>query len=185
MIEDVIADAEQRMQKTVESLKRELATIRTGRASPALIERLPVDYYGVPTPLQQLAQITVAEARTLVITPYDRGAFASIEKAIQKSDLGLNPTNDGRVIRIVFPPLTEERRRDLVKLVRKYVEEHKVALRNIRRDADKTMRELQKEGGISSDQEKRAEDRLQKLTDQASAEIERIGKQKEAEVLEV
>jgi ribosome recycling factor len=185
VIEDVIADAEQRMHKTVESLKRELASIRTGRASPALVERLPVDYYGTPTPLQQLAQISVAEARTLVITPYDRAAFSSIEKAIQKSDLGLNPTNDGRVIRIVFPPLTEERRRDLVKLVRKYVEDHKVALRNIRRDADKVMRELQKEGSVSSDQEKRAEDRLQKLTDQASAEVEKIGKQKEAEVLEV
>lgn len=185
MIEDVIADAEQRMHKTVESLKRELATIRTGRASPGLIERLPVDYYGTPTPLQQLAQISTAEARTLVITPYDRSAFAGIEKAIQKSDLGLNPTNDGRVIRIVFPPLTEERRRELVKLVRKFVEEHKVAIRNIRRDADKLMRELQKEGGISSDQEKRAEDRLQKLTDQSTAEVDRIGKQKEAEVLEV
>jgi ribosome recycling factor len=185
VIEDVIADAEQRMHKTVDSLKRELATIRTGRASPSLIERLPVDYYGTPTPLQQLAQISTAEARTLVITPYDRGAFSGIEKAIQKSDLGLNPSNDGRVIRIVFPPLTEERRRDLVKLVRKYVEEHKVALRNIRRDADKMMRELQKEGGISSDQERRAEERLQKLTDQSIAEVEKIGKQKEAEVLEV
>ncbi|GIW12275.1 MAG: ribosome-recycling factor [Dehalococcoidia bacterium] len=185
MIEEVITDAEQRMHKTVESLKRDLATIRTGRASPSLIERLPVDYYGTPTPLQQLAQITTAEARTLVITPYDRAAFSGIEKAIQKADLGLNPTNDGRVIRVVFPPLTEERRRELVKIVRKQVEDHKVAVRNIRREADKQMRELQKEGVISADAEKRAEERLQKLTDQTIAEIERLGKQKEAEVLEV
>ncbi|MCL6647087.1 MAG: ribosome recycling factor [Chloroflexi bacterium] len=185
MIEEVITDAEQRMHKTVESLKRDLATIRTGRASPSLIERLPVDYYGTPTPLQQLAQITTAEARTLVITPYDRAAFSGIEKAIQKADLGLNPTNDGRVIRVVFPPLTEERRRELVKIVRKQVEDHKVAVRNIRREADKQMRELQKEGVISADAEKRAEERLQNLTDQTIAEIERLGKQKEAEVLEV
>ncbi|MFN8532514.1 MAG: ribosome recycling factor [Dehalococcoidia bacterium] len=185
MIEEVISDAEQRMHKTVESLKRELANIRTGRASPGLIERLPVDYYGTATPLQQLAQIATSEARTLVITPYDRGAFSGIEKAIQKSDLGLNPSNDGRVIRIVFPPLTEERRKDLVRLVRKQVEEHKVAMRNIRRDSDKLMRELQKEGGISADEEKRAEDRLQKLTDQGTTEVEKIGKLKEAEVLEV
>jgi ribosome recycling factor len=185
VIEEVITDAEQRMHKTVESLKRDLATIRTGRASPSLIERLPVDYYGTPTPLQQLAQIATAEARTLVITPYDRAAFSGIEKAIQKSDLGLNPTNDGRVIRVVFPPLTEERRRELVKIVRKHVEDHKVAVRNIRREADKQMREFQREGVISADAEKRAEERLQKLTDQTIAEIERLGKQKEAEVLEV
>lgn len=185
MLDEVLSEAEERIQKAIESLRKELGNIRTGRASPGLLERLTVEYYGAPTPLQQLANVSAAEARTLIIQPYDKGTFSSIEKAIQKSDLGLNPSNDGRVIRIVFPPLTEERRRDLVKLVKKACEEHKVGIRNARRDAIDMLKELEKEKQISSDDEKRAQDRLQKLTDQGIAEVDKVGRAKEAEVLEV
>jgi ribosome recycling factor len=184
-MQDVLDRAEQHMKSSVEILRRELAGIRTGRASPGLIENLHIEYYGTDTPLKQLANISVPEARTLVVQPYDRGAMASIEKAILKSDLGLTPNNDGQVIRLVIPRLTEERRKDLVKLVRKQVEDGRVAVRNVRRDGIEHLKELEKAKTLSADDEKRAQERLQKLTDTYIKQIDDIGHAKEAEVMEV
>jgi ribosome recycling factor len=185
MIKDVMDDAEVRMGKAIDALRRDLATIRTGRASPSLVERLPVDYYGSSTPLNQLAGISVPEPRMLVIQPWDRGSMAAIEKAIRKSELGLNPTNDGQVVRIAIPALTEERRRQLVKLVHGHVEEGKVALRNIRRDAMSHVKELLAEKHIGEDDERRAEQQVDELTRRYVSDAERVGKAKEQEVLEV
>jgi ribosome recycling factor len=185
MIKDVMDDAEVRMGKAIDALRRDLATIRTGRASPSLVERLPVDYYGSSTPLNQLAGISVPEPRMLVIQPWDRGSMAAIEKAIWKSELGLNPTNDGQVVRIAIPPLTEDRRRQLVKLVHGHVEEGKVALRNIRRDAVTHVKELLAEKLIGEDDERRAEQQVDELTKRYVSDAERVGKAKEQEVLEV
>jgi ribosome recycling factor len=173
------------MGKAIDALRRDLATIRTGRASPSLVERLPVDYYGSSTPLNQLAGISVPEPRMLVIQPWDRGSMAAIEKAIRKSELGLNPTNDGQVVRIAIPPLTEERRKQLVKLVHGHVEEGKVALRNIRRDAMTHVKELLGEKLIGEDDERRAEHQVDELTRRYVSDAERVGKAKEQEVLEV
>jgi ribosome recycling factor len=185
MIKDVMDDAEVRMGKAIDALRRDLATIRTGRASPSLVERLPVDYYGSSTPLNQLAGISVPEPRMLVIQPWDRGSMAAIEKAIRKSELGLNPTNDGQVVRIAIPALTEERRRQLVKLVHGHVEEGKVALRNIRRDAMSHVKELLAEKQIGEDDERRAEQQVDEITRRYVSDAERVGKAKEQEVLEV
>jgi len=185
MIKDVMDDAEVRMGKAIDALRRDLATIRTGRASPSLVERLPVDYYGSSSPLNQLAGISVPEPRMLVIQPWDRGSMAAIEKAIRKSELGLNPTNDGQVVRIAIPPLTEERRKQLVKLVHGHVEEGKVALRNIRRDAMTHVKELLAEKAIGEDDERRAEHQVDEITKRYVSEAERVGKAKEQEVLEV
>jgi ribosome recycling factor len=185
MIKDVMDDAEVRMGKAIDALRRDLATIRTGRASPSLVERLPVDYYGSSTPLNQLAGISVPEPRMLVIQPWDRGSMAAIEKAIRKSELGLNPTNDGQVVRIAIPALTEERRRQLVKLVHGHVEEGKVALRNIRRDAMTHVKELLAEKQIGEDDERRAEQQVDEITRRYVSDAERVGKAKEQEVLEV
>ncbi|MBX5445664.1 ribosome recycling factor [Sphaerobacter sp.] len=185
MIEDVLADAEDRMTKTLDNLQRELAGIRTGRASPGLIERLEIDYYGTPTPLNQVAGISAPEPRLLVVQPWDRSAMAAIEKAIRSSELGLNPTNDGQVIRIAIPPLTEERRKALVRVVRQKVEESRVAIRNIRRDALAQVKELLQEKLIGEDDERRAEQQVQELTNRYINEADKIGKNKEAEVLEV
>jgi ribosome recycling factor len=185
MINDVLREAEGKMKKSVESLRHHLATIRTGRASPALVEHIPVDAYGSSMPLNQLAGINVPEARLIVIQPYDASTMKAIEKAIQNSELGINPTNDGRVIRLVIPQLTEERRRDLTKLVRSRVEESKVALRNLRREALDDLRELEREKLISEDDQRRAQDRLQELTDRYARELDQIGATKEAEVMEV
>jgi ribosome recycling factor len=185
MIKDVMDDAEVRMGKAIDSLRRDLATIRTGRASPSLVERLPVDYYGSATPLNQLAGISVPEPRMLVIQPWDRGSMAAIEKAIMKSELGLNPTNDGQVVRIAIPPLTQERRKQLVKLVHGHVEDSKVALRNIRRDAMTHVKELLTEKLIGEDDERRAEHQVDELTKRYVSDAERVGKAKEQEVLEV
>jgi ribosome recycling factor len=185
MIKDVIDDAEVRMGKAIDALRRDLATIRTGRASPSLVERLPVDYYGSSTPLNQLAGISVPEPRMLVIQPWDRGSMAAIEKAIRKSELGLNPTNDGQVVRIAIPALTEERRKQLVKLVHGHVEEGKVALRNIRRDAMTHIKELLAEKLIGEDDERRAEQQVDEITRRYVSDAERVGKAKEQEVLEV
>jgi ribosome recycling factor len=185
MIDDVLKEAESRMKKSIEALRRELTTIRTGRASPGLIEHLPVEYYGTATPLNQMAGISVPEPRLLQVTPWDKGALGAIEKAIQKSELGLNPTNDGKVIRIAIPTLTQERRRDLTKLVKHHVEEARVALRNIRRDALNDMKELENEKMISADEHKRAMERVQQLTDRYIREAEDVGAAKEAEVMEV
>ena len=185
MIKDVMDDAEVRMGKAIDALRRDLATIRTGRASPSLVERLPVDYYGSSTPLNQLAGISVPEPRMLVIQPWDRGSMAAIEKAIRKSELGLNPTNDGQVVRIAIPALTEERRKQLVKLVHGHVEEGKVALRNIRRDAMTHIKELLAEKLIGEDDERRAEQQVDEITRRCVSDAERVGKAKEQEVLEV
>ncbi|MGC8781245.1 MAG: ribosome recycling factor [Anaerolineae bacterium] len=185
MLKDVLNDAEERMEKAIEALHADLRTIRTGRASPALVERVQVDYYGVPTSLVQLAGITVPEPRLLVIRPWDRGTLSAIEKAILKSDLGLTPTNDGQVIRLVIPQLTEERRRDLTRLVNKRVEEARVAVRNIRRDAIDMLRDLEKEKLISEDELHEGREKAQKLTDDFIKKIDEIGKAKEAEIMEV
>jgi ribosome recycling factor len=185
MIQDVMDDAEVRMGKAIDALRRDLATIRTGRASPSLVERLPVEYYGSSTPLNQLAGISVPEPRLLVIQPWDRGSMPAIEKAIRKSELGLNPTNDGQVVRIAIPALTEERRKQLVKLVHGHVEEGKVALRNIRRDAVTHVKELLAEKLIGEDDERRAEQQVDELTKRYVSDAERVGKAKEQEVLEV
>jgi len=173
------------MGKAVEALQKELATIRTGRAHPGLVEHLRVDYYGAPTPLNQLATINVPEPRLLVIQPWDRQSLGAIEKAIHKADLGLNPINDGNVIRLAIPQLTEERRKELAKVVRKKVEEGRVAVRNVRRDCHDELRRLQKEKEISEDAQFRAQEDLQKLTDGFIEEVERVGEEKEAELLAV
>jgi ribosome recycling factor len=185
MIRETLTDAEQRMKKAMEALHRDLNTIRTGRASPSLLDRITIDYYGTPTPLNQVAGISVPEARLLVIQPWDRGTIGMIEKAILKSDLGLNPNNDGQVIRIGIPALTEERRKQLVKVVHNHVEEAKVAVRNIRRDAMTQVRELMTEKMISEDDERRGEHQLDEVTKRFTDEADKIGKAKEHEVMEV
>jgi ribosome recycling factor len=185
MVDDIFEDAERRMQKAVEILKQDLASLRTGRASSALVERITVDYYGAPTPINQVASISVPEARLLVIQPWDRKLLIDIEKAIQKSDLGINPNNDGQVIRLAIPPLNEERRREMVKTLHKKLDEHKVAIRNIRRDVHDKLRDREKKKEISEDELKRSEDRLKKLTDRFTDEMEKVGKTKELEILEV
>lgn len=185
MAEDVYADVQRRMEGAIEVLRRELQTVRTGRATPALVERLQVDYYGTPTPLQQVAAIHATDARTLTIQPWDRKVLGDIEKAILKSDLGLNPTNDGQVIRLVLPQPTEERRKELVKVVHKKVDEAKVAVRNCRRDGHDTLRDQEKKKEISADDLKRATDRLQKLTDKHIDDVEKVGAAKEREILEL
>lgn len=185
MIDDALADARDRMHKACDALRRELATVRTGRASPGLVDHLKVDYYGNPTPLNQLATITTPEARLIVIQPWDRQSVGAIEKAIQKSDLGLNPASDGTVVRLAIPPLTEDRRRELAKHVRRRVEEGRVAVRNVRRDAHEHIRRLEHEHQISQDDLHRAETELQKLTDEQIKEVDKIGEEKEAELLVV
>jgi ribosome recycling factor len=185
MIDDVFNDSKDRMTKAVDALRRELATIRTGRAHPGLVEHLRVEYYGVPTPLNQLATISVPDPRLLTIQPWDRQAMGAIEKAILKSDLSLTPTNDGTIIRLSIPQLTEERRRELAKVVRKKVEEGRVEVRNIRRDAHEELRRLQREKLISEDDQYRGQEKLQKLTDEFVQQVERLGEEKEAELLAV
>ena len=185
MVDDLFGDAERRMQKAVEALKQDITSIRTGRASSALIERITVDYYGTPTPINQVASISIPEARLLVIQPWDRKMLTDIEKAIQKSDLGINPNNDGQVIRLAIPPLNEERRRDMVKTLHKKLDEHKVAIRNVRRDAQDKLRDREKKKEVSEDELKRSTERLQKLTDRYIDEMDKVGKAKELEILEV
>jgi ribosome recycling factor len=185
MIDDVLAEADTKMNKTIEALRRDLMTIRTGRASPALIERVSVDAYGTQVPLFQMAGINAPEARLLVIQPYDRSTLGAIEKALRKSELGFNPTNDGTVIRIAIPPLTEERRKEMVKLIHRHVEDARVAMRNIRRDAIKDMTDLEHEKLIGEDDCKRGQDRVQEVTDRHIKQVEEIGKAKEHEVLAV
>jgi ribosome recycling factor len=185
VIKDILTDAEHRMKSAMQVLHDDLAGIRTGRASPALVERLPVEYYGVPTPLQQMASISVPEPRTLTIKPFDVSMLKTIEKAIQTSDLGLNPNSDGKVIYLNLPPLNEQRRRDLVKHVHHRLEESRIAIRNIRRDAHNDMRDFEKEKLISEDDLKRGEEDLQKLTDKYVEEVGEQGKKKEAEIMEV
>jgi ribosome recycling factor len=183
--EEILGDAERRMQKAVEALKQDLVTVRTGRASASLVDRIQIDYYGAPTPVNQLAQVSVPEARLIVIQPYEKRLLTDIEKAIQKSDLGINPNNDGQVIRLNIPPLNEERRREMVKTVHKKLDEHKVAVRNIRRDVQDKLRDREKKKEISEDELKRSTERLQKLTDRYVDEMDKVGKAKELEILEV
>jgi ribosome recycling factor len=185
MLNDIYTEAKARMKGAVQSLEEDLAAIRTGRASPALVERLSVEYYGAPTPLIQLANVGVPEPRTLLIRPYDATTLKTIERAILASDLGLTPNNDGKAIRLNLPPLTEERRRELVKVVRNRTEEARVAIRNVRRDSIKDLREFEAEKLISKDDLEHGEEELQKITDQYIEEINATGEHKESEVMEV
>jgi ribosome recycling factor len=185
LTDEFLRDARDRMDKSVEAIRNEFATVRTGRASPALLDRITVDYYGAQTPLKQLATISASEARLLTVQPYDKNSIKQIEKAILESDVGLTPNNDGQVIRLAIPELTEERRKQLVKVVHSICEEGRVAVRNIRRDVMHDLRELKSEGEVGSDDEHRAEQELQKLTDQKVAELDSLMKNKEAEILEV
>lgn len=185
MIKDILSDAEARMRGAIQVLHDDLAAIRTGRASPSLVEKLPIEYYGTPTPLMQLASISVPEPRTLTIKPFDGTTLKAIERAILTSELGLNPNNDGKVIHLNLPPLTEERRRDLVKHVHHRLEEARIAIRNIRRDSHNDMRDFEKEKLISEDELERGEAELQKLTDRYVEEVGELGKRKEVEIMEV
>jgi ribosome recycling factor len=185
LTDELLADAAQRMARSVEATAHQFGTVRTGRANPHLLDRVMVDYYGAQTPLKQLATINAPEARLLTVTPYDKSALKQIEKAIQESDLGLNPSNDGNVIRLSVPELTEERRRELVKVARHLAEEGRIGIRNVRRDIMHDLRELKTEGEVGADDEKRAETELQKLTDERVGELDNLLKAKEAEILEV
>lgn len=185
MIQDILDDGDRRMHRAIDVLLQDLASVRTGRAAPALIDAVQVEYYGTATPLNQLATINVADARTLIVTPYDRSSVGDIDKAIRKADLGLNPNNDGTVIRVVVPPLTEDRRRDMVRVVHKKLEEHKVAVRNVRREINDRLKALEKEKSAAPDEVRRANERLQKLTDRAIEEMDQLGSSKESEILAV
>ncbi|MDZ4063772.1 MAG: ribosome recycling factor [Coriobacteriia bacterium] len=185
MIKEITKEADERMDKSVHALNHEFSTVRTGRASGSLLEGLQVDYYGASTPLQQLASIGVPEPQMLLVTPYDKTAIKNIEKAILASDLGLNPANDGQVIRLPFPPLTEERRRELVKLCKNYAEEARVAVRNIRREANEKLKRSEKDGEMSQDDLRRAEEEIQKLTDAHIVKVDESFKRKESEIMEL
>jgi ribosome recycling factor len=184
-IEDFLADAKTRMDKSIEATHHEFNSIRTGRASPALLDRVTIDYYGTPTPLKSLASISAPEARLLVVQPFDPGAIKNIERAVQESDLGLTPSNDGKVVRLPIPALTEERRKDLVKVVRRVAEDGKVAIRNVRRDVMQHLKELVVKGEVGDDEERRAEQQVQKITDDHTKSIDDLLKVKEAEIMEV
>jgi ribosome recycling factor len=185
LIDELLADAEDRMTKSVEATQNDFGSVRTGRANPVLLDRVMVEYYGTPTPLKQLATISAPEARLLTIQPFDKSSIKAIEKGINESDIGLNPSNDGNVVRLVLPELTEERRRDLVKVVRNIAEEGRIKIRNVRRDVMHHLRELRDEGEAGADEEHRAETELQKLTDARIGELDAILKAKEEEILEV
>ncbi len=185
MIDDVKKECEDKMKKALDAMKRDFQAMRTGRASPQLVEPLKVDYYGTPTPLQQLATVSVPEARQILIKPFDVSQIKAIEKAILASELGLTPNNDGKMIRLNLPPLTEERRRDMVKLVKKRVEEGHIAIRNIRHQGNKDLEELESEKMITEDQHKRGKELLDELTKKYAAEADALGKKKEQEVMEV
>lgn len=185
MTKEIHNDAKLRMDKAIDSLGRELAKLRAGRANPAILDRVTVEYYGAQTPLNQLSSVTVPEARLLLITPYDKTAIGNIEKAILKSDLGLTPSSDGQVIRIIIPALTEERRKDLVKIVSKTAEESKVAVRNIRRDANDELKKQKNDGELTEDDLRSATDEVQKLTDSYITKVDAKAKEKEQEIMEV
>ena len=185
LLDELLADAKERMTKSVDSTRGEFATVRSGRASPHLLDRITVEYYGNPTPLKQLANVAASDARLLTVTPFDKSAIGAIEKSIQESDVGLTPNNDGNVIRLQIPELTEERRKEMVKVVHGVAEEGKVAIRNVRRDVMHDLRELKKEGEYGEDEERGAEEELQKLTDARVGEIDKLLAGKEEEILEV
>lgn len=184
-IEDFLSDCERRMDKTIESTRQEFNSVRTGRASTALLDRITIDYYGTPTPLSNMASINAPEARLLSVQPFDPTQIKAIEKAIMESDLGLTPSNDGKTIRLPIPTLTEERRKELVKIVRRLAEEGRIAIRNVRRDVMRHLEELVKAGEVGDDEERRGEDKVQKLTDDHVKRIDELLKHKEAEILEV
>jgi len=184
-IDQVKAESKTRMKKTIEDLGREIASIRTGRASLSILDSVRVDYYGTPSPLNQVANLSIPEPTLILIQPWDTSQISSIEKAILGSDLGLNPSNDGKVIRLQIPALTEERRKDLVKHLHNVVEQHRVAARNVRRDANEVLKKLLKDKKISEDEQRRSQDETQKLTDEAIAELDKIGKAKEHEIMEI
>ncbi|MGG4488960.1 ribosome recycling factor [Metabacillus idriensis] len=185
MAKQVLSQAKDKMEKAVSAFSRELSTVRAGRANASLLDKIVVDYYGAPTPVNQLASINIPEARLLVIQPYDKTVLGEIEKAILKSDLGLNPTNDGSLIRLAIPALTEERRKELAKLVKKYAEEAKVAVRNVRRDANDDLKKLEKNGEITEDELRSNNENVQKATDDFISKIDAIAKDKEKEIMEV
>jgi len=185
MIEQILTEIDSKMKKAVDALTRDLASIRTGRASPALVEHIKADYHGVLTPINQIASISIPEAKMILIQPWDRSSIRSIEKAILASDLSLNPTSDSNVIRIPIPPLTEERRRELIRIVHKRVEEARIAIRNLRREAIEKLRQTEKNKEISQDQYARASEQLQKLTDRFIDQVNDIGQAKETEIMEV
>jgi len=185
MYQEIFNDFEERISKSIEFLHHEFSQIRAGRANPAVLEKIKVDYYGTPTPINQMAAVSVSEARILVISPWDQSTMSLIEKAIQASDLGINPTNDGKVIRIAFPVLTEERRKDIVKQIHKLKEETKVAVRNIRRDCNEKLKAAKKKSDITEDDLKEGEDKIQKLTDKHIKEIDKISATKEKEIMEI
>ena len=180
-----VQDCTNRMQKSIDSLEKDFAKLRTGRASTALVDSIRVDYYGTPTPLNQVASVSIPDSRTISISPWDRSAFSSIEKAIMKSDLGLTPINDGRAIRINIPPLTEERRKDLVKMAKKYTEEAKVAIRNVRRDVNEALKKLQSSKEISEDDLRKAQEEVQKITDNFVKKSDHVLAEKEKEIMEI
>jgi ribosome recycling factor len=185
MIDEYLQDARERMHKSVEATRSSFGSVRTGRASPTLLDRIVVEYYGTQTPLKQMATVNAPEARLLTIQPYDKSSMKAIERAIQESDLGLTPSNDGKLIRLPIPQLTEERRKDLVKVVRQMAEDGRVAVRNVRRDVMHHLKELVDKGEAGSDEEHRAEERVQKLTDENIHQIDELLKRKEAEIMEV
>jgi len=185
MIDDILGNAEERMKKTIEVLRKELASVRAGRANPSMLDKIQVDYYGTPTPINQMATITVPEPRLITIQPWDKAAIKDIEKAILKSDLGLNPANDGNVIRLPIPQLTEERRAELAKTSRKKAEESRVAIRNVRRDSIEAIKKAEKDKAIAEDDSKKGQERVQKLTDKSIKEIDEVIEKKEKEIMEV
>lgn len=183
--DSILLDAEERMEKAVASLDRDFSKLRTGRATTTLVDGIKADYYGAPTPISQMASVAVPDSRTITIQPWDKGGMAAVEKAILKSDLGLTPINDGKIIRINIPPLTEERRKDLVKVARKYAEEAKVAIRNVRRDANDNLKKAEKDKEITEDAQKRGNDEVQKLTDKYVGEVDARCQAKEKEIMEI
>ena len=184
-IEDVLADAEYRMGQSIEAMRRDISTLRTGRATPALIEDLPVDYYGSPTPLKQIASISAPDARAIMVQPWDKQALRDIERSLTQSEMGFNPSNDGNVITVPIPPLTQERRQEMVRLLKRKAEDSKVAVRNVRRDGVDSLRKMERDKEISQDENRRSQDALQKTTDAHVKSIDEVAAAKEAEIMEV
>jgi ribosome recycling factor len=184
-IDDVLIDGEIRMEKSLEALGRDLNTLRIGRATPALLENVTVDYYNTPTPLNQIASVSAPEARLIVIQPWDKGSIKDIEKSLQKSEMGFNPNNDGTVIRLPIPPLTQERRRDLVKVLKRKIEDGKIAVRNVRRDVIEQLRAMEKNKEVSQDENRRAQDQIQKVTDSFVGKMDQVSTDKESEIMQV
>ena len=183
--DDVLADVEDKMDRAVEALKRDLNTLRTGRATPSLIENIPVDYYGAPTPLRQIASISAPDARAILVQPWDKQSLREIEKSLMKSEMGFNPSNDGNVVTVPIPPLTTERRQELVKVLKRKIEEGKVSVRNVRRGGQDTLRRLERDKAASQDQVRRAQDQLQKATDEHTKTMDQVAAAKEAEIMQV